>query len=63
MKPLRWKPAWAVVDTDGRVCWGLVFPTKREASECARHPLRRVVRVTVAGVVRKSPRKARKVRK
>lgn len=61
MKPLRWSPAWAVVDVDGKVCWGLVFVSKAEASECARHPLRRVVRVKVDGVVRKSPSKARKV--
>lgn len=63
MKPIRCAPAWAVVDTDGEVCWGLVFTIKRLASECASHPKRRVVRIKVAGVVRKSPRKARKSRR
>ena len=60
MKPLRWVPAWAVVDTTGRVLWSMVFTDQREASQFARHPLRRIVRLSVAGVVRKSPRKVRR---
>jgi uncharacterized DUF497 family protein len=51
VKPIHAVPAWAVVDTDGRVCWGLVFQNKREASWVARHPERRIVRLEVAGVV------------
>lgn len=43
--PLKVPPAWAVVDVDGTVLWGLVFTSKREASRCAQHPKRRVVRL------------------
>ena len=57
MKPIRAAPAWAVVDTDGRVCWGLVFTVKGEASDVARHPQRRIVRLKVAGEVRKTTRR------
>jgi len=49
--------AYVVVDVNGRVCWGLVFESKQEASDCARHPKRRVMRVEAVSVVRKCPPK------
>ena len=49
--------AYAVVDVNGRICWGLVYGTKREASEVARHPKRKVILVEAVRVVRKSPKR------
>ncbi len=59
MKPIRCPPAWAVVDVNGLVCWGLVFCNKREASHAARHPKRRIVRLMVGSVVRKTKEEKR----
>lgn len=53
--PIKVPPAWAVVDCDGRVLWGLVFTNKREVSQCAKHPKRRIVRL-YAFEVRKAKR-------
>lgn len=43
--PLKVRPAWAVVDVDGVVRWGLVFTCKDAARFAAQHPKRRVVRL------------------
>lgn len=60
--PISMQRGYAVVDVDGRVCWGLFFRTRQEASDCARHPKRRVVELRVGKVVRKLPPK-RKLRR
>lgn len=53
--------AWAVVDVDGTVCWGLTF---RKRGDALLHPGltsgRTVVRVEA---VKPKPRKARRVRR
>lgn len=45
--------AYAVIDTDGRVCWGMTDTDKRLVSEWAKHSKRRVARVEVVSIVRK----------
>jgi hypothetical protein len=50
---------YVVVDVNGAVCLGLLFATKEEASDVARHPKRRVMRLVEGGLVRKSPSRRR----
>ena len=56
--PIKNPVAFAIVDTDGSVRWGLVFSSLETASWYAQHPMRRVVRIKVANVCRK-PRGSR----
>jgi hypothetical protein len=62
--PLKNTVAYVVVDTDGRVCWGLLSTMKRAANFLAQHPRRRIARVTVdeSCIVRKAPQKKPKRR-
>lgn len=53
MKKLRESHAWTVVDTDGRVIWGLAERDKEFVSRMAKHPRRMVARVEVVAIVRK----------
>lgn len=46
--------AYVVIDTDGRVCWSFCNEDKRVASVWAAHPLRKLARVEVVEIVRKS---------
>ena len=58
--PIKNPVAFAVVDTDGSVRWGLVFSDLETARYYAGHPLRRVVRVRVVNVCSKTKRKAKR---
>jgi hypothetical protein len=58
LPPIKNPVAFAVVDTDGYVRWGLVFSSLEAARLYAQHPMRRVVRIKVASVCRR-PRGSR----
>ena len=63
MKPIHAVPAWATVDTRGRVRWDyIIFTDKATASEFARYMDMRLVRVEVRGEVRKTRRKRKNKR-
>jgi len=48
------KSAFVVIDTDGRVVWSFCNEDKRVASVWAEHPGRKVARVEVVEIVKKS---------